>query len=59
MIKIIEEGKTPKRRYTCGNCGCTFLYDEEDLTYVMSPSLHRANIPSIKCPWCKKRIIFN
>ena len=58
MIKIIEEGRTPKKRYTCGDCGCIFLYDEEDLIRVKSPSLNKNNIPAIKCPWCKKISVF-
>ena len=57
MIKIIKEGKLPKKYFTkyeitCPYCKTVFECDKEDITYIIGPY----GIHVVDCPFCKNKI---
>ena len=61
MIKIIKNGKKPIKTKviyttTCGNCGCKFEFEDEDL--ISEKRINGKKV--ITCPYCNKQItLFN
>ena len=51
-MRIIKEGKLPpkERKMECNNCGCVFMYEQEDIHSDQRDGNY------VVCPTCKKFI---
>lgn len=63
MIKIIKDGVI-KHRTACGNCGCLFEFEAQDVTRRTVWDDHGGHYPvcdfyEIECPYCKHTVQIN